>query len=481
MGRLSSLEPEAVFQYFEEICSIPHGSGNMEEISQYCLDFASAHNLRAVRDAANNIVIYKDATAGYEACAPVILQGHLDMVCQKTEDCDIDFEKDGIRPYVDGDFVKAEGTTLGADNGIAVAMTLAILASNDIAHPPLEALFTTDEETGMCGALALDGALFKGRKLINMDAEEPGCVTVSCAGGSDFQMTLPIHKKTVQATKVTIRISGLAGGHSGIEIHKGRVNADLLMGRVLHAADQIDTYAIIDVNGGDKGNAIPLAAVANIAVEENAAAFAEKLAGILDEIKKEISDREPQASLTVQVEETGAFSVWGADAKQKLLSLLLCAPNGVMDMSVDIEGLVETSLNLGVLKTEDSAVQLLFTLRSCKKSALKFLETRLQMLTKSLGFSAETGGHYPPWEYKADSQLRELYLSCHRTLCGTEARVEAIHAGLECGVLSSKIEGLDCIAIGPALYDVHTVGERLSISSVAQTYALVQQILKECK
>ena len=480
MKNLSALEPKRVFEYFEEICSVPHGSGNMEQISRYCLDFAKRHGLRAVRDAANNVVIYKNGTAGYEASAPVILQGHLDMVCQKTEDCNIDFENDGIRPYVDGDFVKAEGTSLGADNGIAVAMALAILASDDIAHPPIEALFTTDEETGMYGAMALDAKLLSGKRMINMDAEEPGTVTVSCAGGSNFLMTLAYTPIRVRGTHITLRIAGLQGGHSGIEIHKGRVNADMLMGRILHEARAVGDFRLIGVNGGDKGNAIPLACTAELVVE-NAQVFVQKLQYSMDMIQKEIIDREPNASLKVSVGEMGEFDVLPQADSDKLSQLLLCAPCGVMDMSISIEGLVETSLNLGILKTQSGVVELLFTLRSNKQTALDFLEKRLFALAKTFGCSTKTDGHYPSWEYKADSVLREHYKACYKDLCGGEAKVEAIHAGLECGVFASKIPGLDCIAIGPALFDVHTVKERLSISSTAETFALVKQILAKCK
>lgn len=480
MKNLSALEPKRVFEYFEEICSVPHGSGNMEQISRYCVDFAKRHGLRAVRDAANNVVIYKNGTAGYETAASVILQGHLDMVCQKTEESDIDFEMDGICPYADGDFVRAKGTTLGADNGIAVAMALAILESDDIAHPPLEVLLTTDEETGMYGAMALDAGLLSGKKMINMDAEEPGTVTVSCAGGSNFLMTLAYAPTRVRGTHITLRIAGLQGGHSGIEIHKGRVNADMLMGRILNGAKSVGDFRLISVNGGDKGNAIPLACSAEI-VAENAQVFADKLQHSMDMIQKEISDREPGAILTATVGEMGAFDVLPCEASDALTQLLLCAPCGVMDMSVSIAGLVETSLNLGVLKTEGDSVQLLFTLRSNKQSALDFLEKRLFVLAKTFGCSTKTDGHYPPWEYKADSALQEMYKDCYRELCGSEAKVEAIHAGLECGVFASKIPGLDCIAIGPALFDVHTVKERLSISSTAETFALVKEILAKCK
>ncbi len=480
MHNLSALEPKCVFQYFEQICTIPHGSGNMEKISTYCLDFARMHGLHAVRDAANNVIIYKDGTQGYENAEPVILQGHLDMVCQKTDDSPVRFEKDGICPYVDGNFVKAAGTTLGADNGIAVAMTLAILASDTIAHPPLEALFTTDEETGMYGAMALDAKQLRGKKMINMDAEEPGTVTVSCAGGSNFWMTLPVERTQVHGTRLTLRIAGLAGGHSGIEIHKGRVNADILMGRILNEAKAVGDFHLLSISGGDKGNAIPLSCCAEIVVE-NAQVFAEKLRHSMGMIAKEISEREPDAEFSVLIGEMGAFDVLPWTASDALISLLLCAPNGVMDMSVGIAGLVETSLNLGIMKTEHHAIELLFTLRSNKQTALDFLEKRLFALAKVFGCKTKTDGHYPPWEYKPASTLQQLYKNAYKELCGGEAKVEAIHAGLECGVFASKIQDLDCIAIGPALLDVHTVNERLDVASTAETFALVKHILAACK
>ncbi len=480
MKILSALEPKSVFKYFEEICSIPHGSGDMDKISTYCLDFARIHGLKAVRDSANNVIIYKNATPGYENATPVILQGHLDMVCQKTPESEIDFEKDGICPYVDGDFVRAKGTTLGADNGIAVAMVLAILESDDLAHPPIEALFTTDEETGMYGAMALDAKRLTGKKMINIDAEEPGCVTVSCAGGSNFHMTMPFVRERVRGTHITVCVCGLIGGHSGIEIHKGRVNADILMGRILSEAKSVADFRLIRIDGGEKGNAIPLSCTAELVVE-SPQVFAPKLQYCMDMICKEIADAEPQAKLSVQVGQVGEFDILPAQASDALISLLLCAPNGVQTMSANIEGLVETSLNLGVLNTESAALKFLFTLRSNKQSALDFLEKRLLALAKVFGCKTKTDGHYPPWEYRADSDLRELYKNCYYDMCGAEAKVEAIHAGLECGVFASKIADLDCIAIGPALFDVHTVNERLSISSTAQTFELVKHILAACK
>lgn len=257
MAKLDSLKPLNVFKYFEEICNIPHGSENMDAISEYCVKFAENHSLKYIRDDANNVIIFKSATDGYENAEPVILQGHLDMVCQKTEESNIDFMKDGLDLYVDGDFVKAHGTTLGADNGIAVAMILAILESDEISHPEIQAVFTTDEEIGMVGAGKLDMSVLTAKKMINLDAEEDDAITVSCAGGSDFKAVIPVNRVKQTGTKITVTLKGLKGGHSGVEIDKGRVNADVLAGRFLNHMSNIADFDIIAINGGDKGNAIP--------------------------------------------------------------------------------------------------------------------------------------------------------------------------------------------------------------------------------
>ena len=251
MEKLKGIKPEKVFRYFEEISAIPRGSGNMEGISAYCMAFAEKLGLRAIKDDANNVVIFKDGTKGYENSEPVILQGHLDMVCQKTEDCNIDFEKDGLDIYIDGDFIKAKGTTLGADNGIAVAMIMAVLESGEIEHPPIEAVFTTDEVIGLIGAGKLDMSVLTGKKMVNLDSEDPSVLTVSCAGGSDFIMKLPFKKIKKNGSRITISLKGLQGGHSGVEIDSGRVNADILMGRILNYAVGVANFDIISVNGGD--------------------------------------------------------------------------------------------------------------------------------------------------------------------------------------------------------------------------------------
>ena len=469
-----------VFRYFEEICAIPHGSGNMDAIADYCLSFAQKNGLRALIDGAKNVVIYKSGTAGYENAEPIILQGHLDMVCQKKEDIGFDFEKDGIKAYKDGDFIKAKGTTLGADNGIAVAMIMSVLASRDLPHPPIEAVFTTDEEIGMVGAKQLDFSSFKGRKMINLDSEEADILTVSCAGGSNFKMFMPIDKTAVYGTKILLEIGGLKGGHSGVDIDKCRINANILAARILNHAKKITDFNIIKINGGTKDNAIPFSCRAELAVKD-----AEGFIGIINDyisaLKNEISDREEACLINLTAEMEGDFEALTPASTDKLIYLLLGTPNGVVDMSAQIEGLVETSLNLGVLKTEPEGIVMQYALRSNKSSALTFLEDRMTAFAEYNACRAQISCRYEPWEFKKDSSLRELYSKAFCEKFGREIKVSAIHAGLECAVFATEIEGLDCISVGPDMFDVHTVNERLSISSVTEIFELLCDVFKKCK
>lgn len=480
MKKLTNIEHENVFRYFEEICAIPRGSGNMEQISNYCMEFAKKHSLKAVRDDANNVVIFKPATAGYEKSEPVILQGHLDMVCQKEENCNIDFEKDGLDIYVDGDYIKAKGTTLGADNGIAVAMMLAILDSDTVEHPPIEAVFTTDEEIGMIGASKLSLQDIKGRRMINIDSEDAEVVTVSCAGGSDFKITVPVKREKAIGKCVSLSVKGLKGGHSGVEINNGRVNANLLMARFLNYAQKVGIFSIISIDGGDKGNAIPVACTARLLVED-AKTFTAEIEKYTDIIKKEIAERESGFYVEIDTQEDGEYEVITSPECSKLIYLLLCAPNGVIEMSAEIENLVETSLNLGILKTEKECVTVQFALRSNKKSALEFLEEKLKTFASCIDCTIDTNGHYPPWEYNDNSKLQTLYKASFKEKFGFEPAVEAIHAGLECGVFASQIKNFDCISIGPKMHDIHTTSERLSISSTKDIFEIIVEVLKDCK
>lgn len=478
MNILKGLKPESVFRYFEEISAVPRGSGNRGGICRYCMETAKKLGLSAKQDEAQNVIIYKPASPGYEGSEPVILQGHTDMVCQKEDGYDFDFEKDGIRLAVEGDVVTAQHTTLGADNGIAMAMMFAILEDDTLEHPPIEALFTADEEIGLLGAAALSGDWFSGKRMINLDSEEQGMITVSCAGGSEVALSLPLVLTQGAGATITLGIRGLLGGHSGVEIDKGRVNANLLLGRVLN---HIQTpFSLISVNGGDKGNAIPFASTA-VFVTTDPDGLCHEVEDYWATVKEELSDREPEAELTLTRGEEETATVMDGETQERVLFLLTCAPNGVLDMSKSIENLVETSLNLGIVRTEEESLYLLFALRSNKQTALNALEERVLRFGQGMGCAGTSSGHYPPWEYRERSPLRQTTQELFLEQFGYAPQVVAIHAGLECGVLASKIQGLDCISIGPDLKDVHTVKEQLSISSTAETYELLVELLKRLK
>ena len=480
MNKLQDLQPDKVFKYFEEICSIPHSSGNMDKISKYCIDFAKEHNLKYICDDLKNVFIYKPGTKGYENSEPIILQGHLDMVCQKTNDSDIDFENDGLDILTEGDFVFANKTSLGADNGIAVAMIMAILDSDDIPHPPLEALFTTDEETGMFGASAFDTSLLNGRKMINIDSEEMNFVTVSCAGGCNLDIKMPFAKKRLHGKRITLSLDGLKGGHSGVEIDKGRVNANILMGRILSHLNKESDFGIININGGTKANAITPFCRAEIVTESP-----DETKSILDSyfkiIKSEIFKREENCSLSVCIENDGDFDVLSPDSQDKLLFMLSTTPNGIIDMSNEIPNLVETSLNLGILETSVSSINMIYTLRSNKNSALTYLEEKMSMFASYNGCEYKFGGRYLPWEFRENSLLQTQYVNLFEKHFGYKPEVIAIHAGLECAVFASKINDLDCISIGPDIFDIHTVNEKLSISSTEKIFTLLCDILFNSK
>ena len=477
---MTNLKPERVFYYFKQISDVPRGSGNCSGMARFCKNFAVNHNLKYVKDDADNVVIFKDGTPGYENSEPVILQGHIDMVCQKTENASTDFINRGIELFVDGDFLKAKETTLGADNGIAVAMILAILESTDIPHPPIEAVFTSDEEIGLIGAGELDKSILSAKKMINLDSEEDDTVTVSCAGGCHFLAKTPLKYQEKNGTKITVALKGLKGGHSGVEINNNRVNADTLAGRFLNHIKQIVDFDIINIYGGDKDNAIPNKCVIELCVAD-VDLFIRNAEDYLNIIKAEISDRESGFTFSFDMGENASYKVLSDEIKNKLIFALTCVPNGVLEMSAEISGLVQTSLNLGVLKIENDILSLHFGLRSNKKSGLSFLIEKLISFFDSVNWETVTNGHYPPWEYKEDSQLRELYKDVYKEYFGKEPKVEAIHAGLECGVFADAVEGIDCISIGPALYDVHTTNEKLSISSTEHVFNILLKILKNLK
>lgn len=480
MQTLKNLFSNRVFYYFNEMSKIPHGSGDMEKIADYCVDFAKKHSLRYYLDDAKNVIVYKPATKGFEKAEPVILQGHLDMVCQKTADSKIDFLRDGLELYLDGDFLKAKGTTLGADNGIAVAMILSILESDEFSHPEIEAVFTTDEETGMLGATALDMSKLNAKRMINLDSEDEGVVTVSCAGGADVKITLPVSYENKNGTALKLTLCGLLGGHSGVDINKNRCNADILMGRVLNEIAEKAQFDIISVNGGDKVNAITNRCEA-VVLTQNQDELISEFNTCLETIKTEISTFENGFEYDILSVGSGEFNVMDRSSTSGVIFALCQIPNGIIKMSEDIENLVETSLNLGILKTEENAVIFNSALRSNKETDLRKLMAEMVSFAEKTNAESYVSGYYPPWEYRANSPLRETYLSVYKKLYNTDAKSEAIHAGLECAVFASRIDDIDCIAIGPTLCDVHTVNEKADVYSIDRTYKLLLEILGDLK
>lgn len=479
MAVLDQLEPKNVFRFFEQMCAIPHGSYNTKAVSDWCVAFAKERGLEYYQDAMNNVILIKEASAGYETAQPVILQGHLDMVCEKAPGCEKDMAREGLDLAVEGDFICARGTTLGGDDGIAVAMALAALDDDALPHPRLEVILTTEEEVGMDGAMALDVSPIRGRRLLNLDSEDEGVFTVSCAGGSMAACALPVGRAPFDGETLRIRVSGLTGGHSGAEIHKGRANANMLLGRLLRAMAAETELRLVSADGGLKDNAIPVSAEAAVAVadRQRAKAAAERMAACF-RAEYRLSD----PALAVTAEEAPAPCVpMDAASTERALCLLTCAPNGVQTMSQDIPGLVQTSLNLGILKTAEDGVTASFCIRSSLESEKEMLKDRLACLLDRLGGSVSFSGEYPGWAYRPDSPLRELMTEVYREQYGQEPRVEAIHAGLECGLLAGKLPGLDCVSIGPDLLEIHTPRERMSIASVQRVWAFVREVLARSK
>ena len=475
MAILEHLEPRGVFRFFEELCAIPHGSSNTKAVSDWLMDFARERGLEAYQDGLNNVIIIKEATSGYESAEPVILQGHMDMVCEKAPGCAKDMEKEGLDLAVDGDAVYAEGTTLGGDDGIAVAMALAILDADDIPHPRLEAVFTVDEEIGMLGATALDVSMLRGRRMLNLDSEEEGVFTVGCAGGNLTQCTLPLTRAPYAGKALTVTVGGLRGGHSGAEIDKGLGNANMLMGRLLYAASRKAELRLVEVNGGLKDNAIPRETVATLVTTDPEAVLA--VCRELDaQLKNEYRTTDPDVFVTAA--ESTASLPMDDDTTRRVLCFLTCAPNGIQSMSADMPGLVQTSLNLGILTTADSEVNASFCVRSSVDSQKQMLVERLVCLTETMGGTVEVFGDYSGWEYRPDSPLRDLLVEVFTEQYGYAPKIEAIHAGVECGIFAGKLPGLDCVSLGPDLTEIHTPRERLHIQSTGRIWRLLLETLK---
>ena len=474
--KLAGLQPEAVFRYFEEICAIPHGSYNTKAISDYLVSFARENNLRYIQDDLNNVILFGDATPGYEDHEPVILQGHMDMVCEKDADCPIDMEKEGLDVQHDGSYVFAKGTTLGGDNGIAVAYAMALLTDKTVPHPPLEVIITVDEETGMEGASGIDLSPLRGRRMLNLDSEDEGIFTVSCAGGVKSTISLPVERRAVYGPCVRLTVEGLRGGHSGVEIHKNLANANKVMGEFLGRVQQLMPVCITKLSGGAKDNAIPRSCqVTMVAL----GMYIERINDVAEQLQKEIREQYDEPDVIIRGDDVDALggNALTTECSAKVIALLNAAPNGVQSWSEDIEGLVQTSLNLGVAKLSDT-LELTFAVRSSVNQEKQDLVKRLDELAAFYDAACTHRGDYPAWEYKKDSNLRDTMIRVHEQMYGVKPQVVAIHAGLECGLLSEKLPGLDCVSIGPEMHDIHTSRERLGIASVERLWKYICEVLK---
>ncbi len=479
MGVLSGLRPQAVFGFFEELCAIPHGSHNTKAISDYLAAFASARGLRFRQDELNNVIIWKGPTAGYENAPTVMIQGHMDMVAEKDAECGRDMEKEGLDLFVDGDLVGARGTTLGGDDGIAVAMALAILDAKDIPHGPLECLFTVDEEVGMLGANGLDASDLNAKYLLNIDSETEKVLTVSCAGSTRAVCSLPVSRAPFSGTVLTLTVEGLAGGHSGEEIHKGRANSNIIMGRALNELMKVTDLRLLTAGGGAKDNAIPRDAAALVAVANPRAAGAAVLA-LGEALTNEYRATDGGIKVKLSAAESDLVPM-DEDSTRRVAAFLFCAPNGVQVMSAEVPGLVQTSLNLGYVRTEGDTVTARFLIRSSVDSQAGETTGKVIALTNALGGAVEIPTSYSAWPYRPDSHLRDVMVEAFRAVYHEEPEIAALHAGLECGILSGKMPDLDCISFGPDLTDIHTPRERLHIASTERTWLLTLETLKRLR
>lgn len=483
---IEKLYPEKVFHYFAEISKIPRASKKEKEISDWLVKFAKERKLKVIQDEHYNVIIKKKATEGYEDFSPLILQGHMDMVWEKNKDTEFDFSTQGIELVIDGDFLKANGTTLGADNGIAVAYALAILDSDDIKHPALEVVITTDEEDGMSGVVNLDFDEFDGKTLINLDTEEYGEVYVSSAGGTRTETKFIFETKKIGNgyTPISIEVKGLSGGHSGAEIHKNLGNSIKILSEVLYHLSKRYEMSLIHIDGGGKVNAIPREAVAEIAVKLDGDSIDElkKLAGLaFENILKDfkVSDKSPILAIEKIEEKNLGISLGDT---LNIINFLHEVPNGVLEMSKHIEGLVETSINIGFISTEivdgNAKIRIKSLARSMANDPLNKLVEEVTDLTRKHDANIKIAASNPSWEYKEDSKIRELIAKSFKEITGNEPVIKAIHAGLECGVFTQNIKGADVVSIGPNIYGAHTPEERMDIKSVGETWEWLLKILE---
>lgn len=481
MNKLAGLEPERVFYYFEQICAIPHGSYHEKQISDFLMGFAAAHGLKAYQDTLYNVVFLVPPGKGYEDEEPLILQGHMDMVCEKREDSDLDMDRQGLRLATDGTYVYAEDSTLGGDDGIAVAYMLAIAENPDIPHPPLECVITVSEEVGMEGARGIDLSMLSGHCMINLDSEEEGIFLTSCAGGVSLLSKLPAEREASEERDwYRITVNGLTGGHSGCEIHKGRANAILVLGELIREVSSGLDVRLSGMEGGSKDNAIPVAASAevgilpgkhdilNAQIEQISVSFRERYGGT-----------DPGFSVSVQkTENQECRSVLPYEKTDRLLDLLQLLPNGVQAMSESIDGLVQTSLNLGIMRLEQDYLFLQHSVRSSVAAEKEEVVSSVEKLIAAEGGVSTRQGDYPAWEYREESELRPKAVALFEEMYGRKPEVMGIHAGLECGLFSGKIRELDCISMGPDILDIHTTSERMDVASVKRVYEFLLELLK---
>ncbi|HHV28195.1 MAG TPA: aminoacyl-histidine dipeptidase [Clostridium sp.] len=476
MSTIHTIEPRKVFHWFYEINRIPRCSGDEKRISDFLVSFAKERNLEVYQDELYNVIIKKPATSGYENAPAVIIQGHSDMVCIKGEGSTHNFDTDPIEMIVEGDILRANNTTLGGDDGIAVAYGLAILDSDDLKHPAIELLVTTGEETGMDGAMALTNEHLNGKILLNIDSDEEGVFLVSCAGGANQTITFPLKKEKRSGTGLEIRVSGLKGGHSGMEIIKQRANAIKLLARILDKCR--DKVTLAKISGGTKHNAIPKEAEA-VVLTEDVNGTVRAIESLSKELKEEY--RVEDKGLTITVREVGVEEVFLKELSDDIIDFLMMTPDGVQYMSKDVEGLVQTSVNNAIVEEKEGQLVITISLRSSSGSSLRELLNRVSLIAKRTHGISHENSSYPAWEYDDKSEIRKIAVGVFEDLFGQKAKLNAVHAGLECGVLKRILPDVDMISFGPNLYDIHTEKEHLSISSVGRTWTFLIRLLEEIK
>ena len=483
MKKIENVKFDRIFYHFEQISKIPRGSGNEKAISDYLLDFGKSLGLECIQDAALNIIIKKTASIGYENAPAVIIQGHMDMVCEKNSDKEHDFEKDPINLVVKGDYIYADRTTLGADDGIAVAYAMTLLEDNTIEHPAIEVLLTTDEEAGMSGAMALQPHYINGKIVLNLDSEEEGKLLVSCAGGIRTKSILPIEwiDKKNDTIAYNLVIRGLKGGHSGMEIHLGRGNSNKLMGRLLKSIDKELDFNLVSLNGGSKNNAIPRESSSIITIsQKDERKLLDIKRKVCEELKNEFSKKDPNLRVHLLEVEESIDKVFSDDSTKKAVDLLYMYPNGVNTVSSDIQGLTESSTNLGVVTTLENSIEYDSAARSSVSSLKDEIVTRSKCITEILGGKLVTESSYPEWPYKTDSKIREVCKDVYERMYEKTPEIVAIHAGVECGLFKEKLgNDVDMISFGPDIIDIHTPNEHISISSVERCYEYLLEVLKE--